>query len=142
MKPPATYEVQSYAGSQWKIEAFFDDHDLALAEARRMNESRRHFAVRVVEECFDASTETAITRTVYRSTPIDEHNKKRLEATAQTRKQVNLERAQRRPPARRPDHRHTTMLASAKLSHLLVKGAAIFVVGFGAILSIRFLAGQ
>ena len=44
------FEIHTFRGGKWKIDSVFDDRDLALFEATRMDESGRHAGVRVIEE--------------------------------------------------------------------------------------------
>lgn len=60
------YEIQTYHGGRWKIDAVFDDRALAMFEAQRMDEGNRYSGVRVVEETFNVSTQKTSIRTIYR----------------------------------------------------------------------------
>ncbi len=60
------YEIQTYQGGRWKIDAVFDDRSLAMFEAKRMDEGSRYSGVRVVEETFEESTQKTTTRTIFR----------------------------------------------------------------------------
>lgn len=51
------FELHTYRNGSWKIDSVFDDRDLALMEADRVDRSNRYSAVRVVEETFDEDTE-------------------------------------------------------------------------------------
>jgi len=61
----ASYELQIFANQHWQIASVADDRALAIADAKRMCSSKRHLAVRVVEETFDLAAEMFITKTVY-----------------------------------------------------------------------------
>lgn len=60
------FEIQTFTGGKWKIDSVFDDRDLAVFEARRMDDSNRYAGVRVVEETFDEETEQSVARTIFR----------------------------------------------------------------------------
>ncbi len=60
------YEIQTYHGGRWKINAVFDDQSLAMFEAKRMDDGNRYSGVRVVEETFEESTQKTTTRTIFR----------------------------------------------------------------------------
>ena len=60
------FEIHTFRGGKWKIDSVFDDRDLAMFEAKRMDSSNRFPGVRVVEEIFDESQSTTTTRTIFR----------------------------------------------------------------------------
>lgn len=61
------YEIHTLHDGGWKIDSVFDDKDLAVYEASRLERSPRHPTVRVIEETFDAATDKKSTRTIYRT---------------------------------------------------------------------------
>lgn len=65
------YEIHTFRDAAWKIDSVFDDRDLAVLEALRVERANRHAAVRVVEESIDAATDRPVTRTIYRTSKID-----------------------------------------------------------------------
>ncbi|MDZ7712217.1 MAG: hypothetical protein U5L06_03440 [Rhodovibrio sp.] len=93
MSTELAYELHSFSGGRWKIQGFFDDRDLAVSEAHRMEEARRFPAVRVVEERFDPETGGYKSRTVYRSSAVDQHNETALKERADTRREVEATRS-------------------------------------------------
>ncbi len=60
------FEIHTFRGGKWKIDSVFDDKELALFEARRMDESSRYSGVRVIEENFNESSNETVTRTLYK----------------------------------------------------------------------------
>jgi len=60
------FEIHTFRGGNWKIDSVFDDKELALFEARRMDESSRYSGVRVVEENFNESSNETVTRTLFK----------------------------------------------------------------------------
>lgn len=60
------FEIHTFHNGRWKIDSVFDDRDLALFEASRMESSKRHAGVRVIEENFDEESRKCTTRTIYR----------------------------------------------------------------------------
>lgn len=65
------YELQLFRDHDWKIDSVFDDRDLAVIEAQRIERSKRYSGVRVVEETCDQSTSRPVTRTIYRSSKVE-----------------------------------------------------------------------
>ncbi len=74
-----SFEIHTYRDGAWKIDSVFDDRELALSEAKRMEEKNRFGAIRVLEETFNEASNAVSSRTIYRSTKLDAQNK---EATA------------------------------------------------------------
>lgn len=68
------FEIHTFRDGKWKIDSVFDDKDLAIYEAQRMEKGGRFSAVRVVQETYDEETQKTGTRTVYRTTKVDRLN--------------------------------------------------------------------
>ena len=51
------FEIHTYQSGKWRIDSVFDDRDLALFEAQRMDESGRYTGIRVIEEIYVESTQ-------------------------------------------------------------------------------------
>ncbi len=65
------YEIHTFRDAAWKIDSVFDDRDLAVLEALRVERANRHAAVRVVEESIDDATDRTVTRTIYRTSKVE-----------------------------------------------------------------------
>jgi len=74
-----SFEIHTFRDGAWKIDSVFDDKELALSEAQRMEMKNRYGAIRVIEETFNESTNSVSSRTIFRSTKVDAENR---EATA------------------------------------------------------------
>lgn len=88
------YELQTYRDGTWKIDSVYDDRDLAMMEAERMDRANRFAAVRLVEETFDESTDKSASRTIFRASRAERAN-----AEANIQKSVRELRAA--PPRKR-----------------------------------------
>ncbi len=64
------YEVHTYEHGSWQIASMFDDKELALIEARRIEEGLRHRETRVVEETHDEESGRTKSRVIYSSPKI------------------------------------------------------------------------
>ena len=60
------FEIQTFQDGKWRIDSIFDDRDLALFEARRVDEGSRYSGVRVIEEVYDEVSDLTTTRTIFR----------------------------------------------------------------------------
>lgn len=140
-----SYEIQTFTHGDWKIQAFFDDKELALLEARRMVQSRRYPALRVVEEYWDPSNETYRTRVIFRESEVDRHNQRVAEERAELRREAEEVRARRQRHhqrrARKAAERGGGLPFGQTYVGLTLKGLGIFLAGVGAIVILNMLAG-
>lgn len=60
------FEIHTFKDGQWKIDSVFDDRELALHEARKVEEGGRYSSLRVIEEIYDEVSDLTTTRTLYR----------------------------------------------------------------------------
>jgi len=60
------FEIHTFRGGKCKIDSVFDDKELALFEARQMDQSSRYPSVRVIEENFNEATLETVTRTIFK----------------------------------------------------------------------------
>lgn len=68
------FEIHTFRSGNWKIDSVFDDKDLAIYEAQRIEKAGRFPAVRVIQEIYDEETQRTSVRTVYRTSKIDAAN--------------------------------------------------------------------
>lgn len=104
MSDMKAFEIHTYASGKWKIDSVFDDRDLAMFEAQRMDESGRYTSIRVVEEIYVEATQETKTRTIYRGSKIAAANAEQLRNSKnvrqnkgkalQKRKAENIQRKQ------------------------------------------------
>ncbi len=107
-----SYEIHTFQKGRWKIDSIFDDRELALFEAQRMDESARYSGVRVVEEAFDDNNTKTRARTIFRGTKAAQSNKKALKAKSLARQEVAIER--RRKAARDAERRRAQQRKARK----------------------------
>ena len=60
------FEIQVFKDGVWKVDSIFDDRELALFEAKRIDEGTRYPGVQVVEEKYDETSDLTTTRTLFR----------------------------------------------------------------------------
>lgn len=132
------YEIQSYQSGNWKIEAIFDDRQLAIIDAERMDKAGRYSAVRVVEESHDDVTGKTANKIIFSSNKIDEHNKKATNLQAQVRREVGAARAKREEATRPRTKRRPADKKSGP--SLLLLGLLLLVIlagGIGAMIGLK-----
>ena len=124
----AHFEVQRYSGGDWQPYSDFDDKGLAVEAAKDLMSGRNApAAVRVVEVFDDHRPD----RTVFRHSPIDEHNLKARREQFELEREVmaprvqwKAERVQRRALARQEDEQRR-LLKWRRLALVALAGAAI-----------------
>lgn len=89
------FEIQTYQSGKWKIDSVFDDKELAVFEARRMDESGRHSGIRVIEEEYDEQTKETRVRTIFRGSKVQQANSAAMERNKTVRRQVAQQRQKR-----------------------------------------------
>ncbi|MBT4769286.1 MAG: hypothetical protein HOO00_01990 [Rhodospirillaceae bacterium] len=62
----SNYEVQSHKNGQWVIASVQDDQDEAIYEAQRLLQGKRTTSVRVVQEIYDANSDTYRMKVIFR----------------------------------------------------------------------------
>ena len=60
-----TFEIHTFRDAQWKVDSVFDDRELAVHEARKVDENGRYAGVRVIEENYDESSDHTTIRTIF-----------------------------------------------------------------------------
>ncbi len=61
-----TYELQVYQNGGWQFDSYYDDRDLVLSEAERIDAAGRYLGVRVREERFNEERESSSYKTISR----------------------------------------------------------------------------
>lgn len=128
------YEIHTFRDGAWKIDSIFDDRDLAMLEAQRVERAKRYSGVRVVEETFDEVTDKTVTRTIYRSSRVDKPNTEAFHRRAEAIQHPTRARPSRpEQPAKRPASLHHVLVVAT-----LTAGAILF-SGLGAIYALNAL---
>ena len=55
------FEIPTFREGQWKVDSVFDDRELAIHEARKVDENGRYTGVRVIEENYDETSDLTTT---------------------------------------------------------------------------------
>lgn len=85
MSDMKAFEIHTYQSGKWKIDSVFDDRDLAMFEAQRMDQSGRYTSIRVVEEIYVEATQETKTRTIYRGSKVADTNAAQLRKSRENR---------------------------------------------------------
>lgn len=127
------YEIHTYRDGAWKIDSIFDDRDLAVLEAHRMERTLRYSGVRVVEETYDEATDKTVTRTIYRSSKAEKSN-----AAVRQRRTDELVMANHARPPRATTAAKPSSLTRLLLVATLTAGAILF-CSLGALYALNAL---
>lgn len=134
------FEIQTFRGGRWKIDSVFDDRELALFEAQRMDWSRRYSGVRVIEEIFDEITNETKSRTIFSGAKKDLAGRAR-EAKTKTKGKAGVEErggAGKAPQARRV--RKSEKNKKKGMGFMLMVLVVAAIGGLAAIVGLRMLA--
>lgn len=135
----SSYEIQVYRNDTWTIQAFFDDKELALLEARRISESNRYPAVRVIEETVDPNLDDVKQRVVYRWSEVDKTapESRPAQQQPQTPGSDGRRRGHQRPERAR--QRRPNWLQPDSYAMMAAKGLGILILGAALIYGINAL---
>lgn len=90
-----TYEIQRYSGGRWMLDSVADDKEMAVAVAKSlMSGTRGPSGVRVMSVQQNSNGEFSQV-TVYRATPLDEHNAEAVVRKLKAQDEVKAFRQQR-----------------------------------------------
>lgn len=131
------YEIQTFQEGKWKIDSVFDDRDLALFEARRVDEGNRYAGVRVIEEIYDEASDLTTTRTIFRGSRAD-RNERARKAAAASRSAARAPRATAKDPTRRTRPAAKPTATSFLIPILIL--SVLVVAGLAALFGLQQLA--
>jgi hypothetical protein len=83
-----SYELQTFLNGVWKIDSIYDDREIAIFEAQRLQASNRYSGIRVVEEKFDSGAGKSVIKTVFRASKTEAENARAMEQQKTTRQEV------------------------------------------------------
>jgi hypothetical protein len=128
------YEIHTFRDGAWKIDSIFDDRDLAVLEAQRVDRAHRYSGVRVVEETYDQVTDKTVTRTIYRSSRVDKPNNEAFHRRAEAIQRPTRPRSSRPVAPAKPPASLSRVLVMATLT-----AGAILFSGLGALYALNAL---
>ena len=148
----SSYELQTYRDGQWKFDSYFDQHDLVLSEAARLDQSGRYRGVRVLEEIFDEDSQTSNYKTIFsRLRRIDDGSVAKSAKSAKPAAKSGAVRAGGNGAksraggdtmSRRQIQRRGSQKSGTNPLWLLGIASVLVLVGIGAVIALRSLAGS
>lgn len=130
------FEIHTFQDGKWKIDSVFDDRELALFEARRVDEGTRYSGVRVIEEVYDESSDLTTTRTIFRGGNADRQERARKAEAAKAATTVRRGAAGEPIRRKRPKKKEKT---TNYLVPILILAVLIF-AGLSAMLGLQQLS--
>ncbi len=114
------YEVHTLEGGSWQIASMFDDKELALIEARRLEEGLRHRETRVVEETHDEESGRTKSKVIYTSPKLRTPGNAPSQSAGEAVREYPKPKRQRAPAAEKQPS-----LVVIGLTFLLIVGCGI-----------------
>jgi hypothetical protein len=135
----STFEIQVYKSGVWNIDSYFDDREIAMSEAERLNESGRHAGVRILQEDYDEASNRSKCRVVYSRT---KHSNARQERRGQgKRASMNREGASTREGNTRPSRRRPSPKNSSTSLYIgFVVALMVLIAGAAAMIGLQEIA--
>lgn len=136
-----SFEIHTYQGGRWKIDSVFDDRDLAIFEAERMDVSGRYPGVRVIEETWEEATNSTTTRTLYRGAKVAKANEENLQKSAAIRQQAYQARQERKVAKTQQKRQTRRRVVQKKASPVRLITILLLLAGFagGALFSLSYI---
>lgn len=144
MSDMKAFEIHTFQSGKWKIDSVFDDRDLALFKAQRMDESGRYTGIRVIEEIYVESTQETKTRTIFRGSKVEQANAEQLQKAKQTR--ANAAKAKKKPQGdvaqRKAAAKRRKVKKKSNPVRLIVITLIIAIAAGGAMFGLQFAQGM
>jgi hypothetical protein len=125
-----SFEIQIYKDRKWKMNSVYDDLNLAIDEAKRVDEGCRYAGVRVIEDNYDEATNQTTSRTLFSGGAAKTEKSKKPGATAKP-KSTGPRTGTGREPVRKSGAK-----ATAKKSKFLVPVLVLLVVFLGGLVAL------
>lgn len=61
----STFELQTFHAGKWDVDSYFDDRELAMSEAEKLDVGGRHSGVRVLQEDFGDDSNRSRVRVIF-----------------------------------------------------------------------------
>ena len=144
MSDMKAFAIHTFQSGKWKIDSVFDDRDLALFEAQRMDESGRYTGIRVIEEIYVESTRETKNRTISRGSKVEQANAEQLQKAKQTR--ANAAKAKKKPQGdvaqRKAAAKRRKVKKKSNPVRLIVITLIIAIAAGGAMFGLQFAQGM
>lgn len=136
-----SYEIHVCEGGTWQIASMFNERELALIEARKMEEGLRRRETRVVEETHDEASGRTRSKTIYTTPKVrpDKAEAKTKSAAPAPAKKPKPRAAQEPLRTRRAAPQKPAK-QEPRLGMILLTFGVIVGVGIGGLVLLRYLS--
>ena len=118
------------------MDSYFDDREIALSEAERLNDGGRHAGVRVLQEDYDDASNNSKYRVVYSKTLKSEHNQDwRVEAKRAST--ITAQRQLKNTTVRTGRRRPLTKTRGISLWLSLIIALIVIIAGVAALIGLQ-----
>jgi hypothetical protein len=131
-----TYELQVYQNGGWQFDSYFDNRDLVVSEAERLETAARYLGVRVIEETFNEDRQASTYSTIF--SRLKQNDEVLNTAKSALKGNQGAEQVSNRPRA----GPRKAKKSNGSVAWLLIGGAAMVIIGIFAIIALRGLAGS
>lgn len=138
MSQAVSFEVDTYQNNRWVLECVLDDKDMALSTAKRLYDSKRFSAVRVVQETYEEASNSSRERVIFESTVADRDNRAAEQKKAAGAIKQTVNRSERQPLRKRPKNVEPAK-RSPSIWVMVLWLVAIVAVGASALIYLRSL---
>ena len=138
-----TFELQVYQNGSWQFDSYYDDRDLVLSEAERIDTAGRYLGVRVLEETFNEERGSSSYKTIFSRLKKNDliGGPQSQGARAGTAGAAASGAGKRSSDSARTGARKSKK-AGDNMTLLLMAGIAIVVIGIGLIIVLREFSGS
>ncbi len=134
----STFEIQVYKSGTWNVDSYFDDREIAMSEAERLDVSGRHSGVRILREDFDEKSNKSKYRVVYSKTrQSDASQEWRVQAKRASMARTGAAQSSKARPNRR---RSSPKRSNASLYIGLIVAFMVLIAGAAAMTGLQEIA--
>lgn len=125
------YEIQTFRDGEWKIDSIFNERELAMFEAKRIDEGARYVGVRLIEENYNEATQLTTTRTLFRGGIAKGQKAKTNAATVKSSQAAQRGAGRERVPkgGARRSKKSSSSLVPLLVVLVLILGAMVILLG-------------
>ena len=139
-----TYELQVYQNGGWQFDSYYDNKDLVLSEAERIDSGGRYLGVRVLVEKFNEERQSSSFATIFSrlkkndeiGEPASQGARTGAAASNAGDKSSGSARTGARTGARKSKKK------GSNVTWILMGGISLVVLGIGMILALREFSGS
>lgn len=137
-----SYEVHTYENGAWQITSMFSERELALVEARKMEEGLRRRETRVVEESHDEASGRTRSKTIYTTPKVRSDQEAPAKPAAPPPAKKPAARTKQPPAPQRSGRRAAPRPAKQepRLGMIVLTFVAILGLGVGGLILLRYLS--